>query len=45
LERIYEAASISRALGIPVKPWELISWPLDDYLAAKALAARWIKHT
>jgi hypothetical protein len=36
---------ISRFLGIPVRPWELSDWPLDDRLAARALAERWMKHT
>ena len=44
LGRVSDAALISRALGIPVRPWDLDDWPLDERLAAKALASRWIKH-
>lgn len=36
---------ISRALGIPVRPWELDDWPLDERIAARALAERWMKYT
>ena len=43
LGRVNDAALISRGLGIPVLPWELDDWPLDDRLAAKTLASRWIK--
>jgi hypothetical protein len=43
LARVGDAAMISRALGIPVRPWELADWPLDERLAARALAERWMK--
>lgn len=43
LVRVSDAAIISRALHIPVKPWELEEWPLDEKLAALALAQRWIQ--
>jgi hypothetical protein len=43
LVRVSDCALISRGLGISVTPWSLLDWPLDDLLAAKALAQRWIK--
>ncbi len=43
LDAVTEAAMIGRALGIAVTPWSLDDWPLDTRLAARALAARWMK--
>jgi hypothetical protein len=47
LARIADAALISRELGIPVRPpglpETLDDWPLDDRLAATALARHWRK--
>jgi hypothetical protein len=45
LKRVADAALISRFLGIPVRPWELDAWPLDERLAARALAERWMKYS
>jgi len=45
LARVGDAAMISRFLGMSVRPWELDDWPLDDRLAARVLATRWMKHT
>lgn len=45
LGRVGDAALISRFLGIPVRPWELDDWPLDEKIAARALAKRWMKHS
>jgi hypothetical protein len=44
LDRVGEAALISRGLGISVTPWALDDWPLDERLAARALARKWIRN-